>query len=184
MDVPRAKCLWLNGDQSERITRRQFNLIGVESGVDVIAEWDMQWYRKFCKIQKENEYGLVVIDSLDGCNDSNPYEENRREYALPLKRLARRNGKDFPACSIIVIHHNNRNGGFRGTSAIKAAVDETWNMNKPDNKVLAELGLAFNSRIVTIEKSRDDREGQRMVFSLLPDYTYKIEPVPEQRETT
>ena len=182
MDVPRAKCLWLNGDQSERITRRQFNLIGVESGVDVIAEWDMQWYRRFCKIQKEHEYGLVVIDSLDGCNDSNPYEENRREYALPLKRLARRNGKDFPACSIIVIHHNNRSGGFRGTSAIKAAVDETWNMQKLDNKALAELGLAFNSRIVTIEKSRDDREGQRMVFSLLPDYTYKIEPVPEPKE--
>ena len=30
VDIERGKCLWLNGDQSERITRRQFNLIGVD----------------------------------------------------------------------------------------------------------------------------------------------------------
>mgnify|MGYP002624113031 FL=1 len=181
--VSRGKCLWLNGDQSERVTRRQFNLIGVEKGVDVVGEWDMQWYRQFCRIQKKHQYDLVVIDSLDGCNDSNPYEENRREYALPLKRLARRNGKDFPACSIIVIHHNNRNGGFRGTSAIRAAVDETWNMQRMENKKLLELGLRPNTRIVTVEKSRDDREGQQMVFTLKDDYTYEIGPVPKAGES-
>jgi len=181
IDVPAGRCLWLNGDQSERITKRQFNLIGVERGVDVVGEWDMQWYRRFCRMQEERKYDLVVIDSLDGCNDSNPYEENRREYALPLKRLARRNGVDFPACSIVVIHHNNRTGGFRGTSAIKAAVDETWNMQKLDTKALVELNLTFNTRVITVEKSRDDREGQQMVFSLLPDYTYRIEPMPESK---
>jgi hypothetical protein len=82
-----------------------------------------------------------------------------------------------------VIHHNNRNGGFRGTSAIKAAVDETWNMRKVENKKLAEMGAPFNSRVITVEKSRDDREGQEMLFSLLPDYTYAIGPVPESKET-
>jgi hypothetical protein len=190
VDVPKGHCLWLNGDQSERIVRRQFKLIGVESGVDVVSEWDMSWYARFRKLQGGgvNEFGhytpgnydLVVIDSLDGCNDSNPYEENRREYALPLKKLARRNGVDFGACTIIVIHHNNRNGSFRGTSAIRAAVDETWNMQKLEGKQLAELGLSDNTRIVTVEKSRDDREGQEMAFALLSDYTYQIEPVPEK----
>ncbi len=182
--VPKAKCLWLNGDQSERVLRNQFEEKGMKTNVDVMAEWDMQWYRQFCKIQHEKHYALVVIDSLDGCNDSNPYEENRREYAHPLKRLARRNGKDFPACSIIVIHHNNRNGGFRGTSAIKAAVDETWNMVKLDNKQVAELGLSYNSRLVTVEKSRDHREGMRQVFTLKGDFTYSIGPVPEPKENT
>ena len=33
--------------------------------------------------------------------------------------------------------------------------------------------------MVTVEKSRDDREGQQMVFTLMHDYTYKIGPVPE-----
>jgi len=179
VEVPVGKCLWLNGDQSARITRRAFNLIGVDRGVDVVPEWDMQWYRRFCKMQNDKKYDLIVVDSLDGCNDSNPYEENRREYAMPLKRLARRNGVDFHPCSIIVIHHNNKNGSFRGTSAIRAAVDETWNMVRPQIKDLAELQLEFNSRVVTVEKSRDDRESQQMVFTLRSDYTYVISPMPE-----
>lgn len=191
--VPKGRCLWLNGDQSERIVRRQFNLIGVDRNVDVVSEWDMSWYARFRKLQggggvNENGqsvpgvYDLIVIDSLDGCNDSNPYEENRREYALPLKKLARRNGVDFGACTIIVIHHNNRNGSFRGTSAIRAAVDETWNMQRLENKDLAELGLRENTRMVTVEKSRDDREGQTMAFSLKSDYTYQIAPMPKKKE--
>ena len=183
VDVPAGKVLWLNGDQNERILRRQFKMIDAGSGIKVVGEWDMQWYRRFCKYQKAGKYDMVVIDSLDGCNDSNPYEENRREFALPIKRLARRNGIDFPACSIVIIHHNTKEGKFRGTSAIKAAVDETWNMRKVSLEELMELSLPLATRMVTVEKSRDDREGQKMVFSLMPDYTYKIGPVPETEHT-
>ena len=172
--IKKGKILWLNGDQSERILRRQFELIGIESGVDVIGEWDMQWYSRFKQIQKKNKYDLIVIDSLDGCNDSNPHEENRKEYALPLKKLSRRNGVDFPAASIIVLHHNNRTGGFRGTSAIRAAVDETWNMTKLDPKQALEFSVQSDTRLITVEKSRDEREGQQMLFKLMPDYTYVI----------
>jgi len=134
----------------------------------------MMWYRKFCRIQNKHKYDLIIVDSLDGCNDSNPYEENRREFALPLKKLARRNGIDFEACSIIVIHHNTKNGTFRGTSAIRAAVDETWNMRKASQQEIVERGLLPQSRIVTVEKSRDDREGVEMTFRLLKDFTYQI----------
>ena len=179
VDVPAGKVLWLNGDQNERILRRQFMMIDAGDNIDVVGEWDMQWYRRFCKYQNTHKYDLVVIDSLDGCNDSNPYEENRREFALPIKRLARRNGQDFPACSIVIIHHNTKEGKFRGTSAIRAAVDETWNMRKAGLEELMELQLPINTRMVTVEKSRDDREGQQMVFTLMHDYTYKIGPVPE-----
>jgi hypothetical protein len=45
------------------------------------------------------------------------------------------------------------------------------------------MAAPFNSRIVTVEKSRDDRDGQKMLFSLLPDYTYTIGPVPENKNT-
>jgi hypothetical protein len=181
VDVPKCKVLWLNGDQNERIVRRQFMQLGVEHGVDVIPEWDMSWYRRFRKLQNKFKYDLVVIDSLDGCNDSNPYEENRREYALPIKRLARRNGQDFPACAIVIIHHNTKSGQFRGTSAIRAAVDETWNMRKLTQQEIAERGLYPNSRCVTVEKSRDDREGKQMVFRLMKDFTYQIRHLPEAR---
>ena len=174
VDVPVGKVLWLNGDQNERILRRQFKMIDAGHNIHVVGEWDMQWYRRFCKYQKANKYDLVVIDSLDGCNDSNPYEENRREFALPIKRLARRNGQDFPACSIVIIHHNTKEGKFRGTSAIRAAVDETWNMRRATQNQIVEYGLAPQSRIVEVEKSRDDREGQKLIFHLKSDFTYQI----------
>ena len=179
VEVPTGKVLWLNGDQNERILRRQMKLIGCDKNVKVITEWDMQWYSRFKKIQNKNKYDLIVIDSLDGCNDSNPYEENRREFALPIKKLVRRNGQDFPACSIVIIHHNTKEGKFRGTSAIKNAVDETWNMRKLSVTDIAEMGVTANSRLVSVEKSREDREGLRMIFTLLPDYTYSISPAPE-----
>ena len=152
VDVPVGKVLWLNGDQNERILRRQFEMIDAGENIDVVGEWDMQWYRRFCKYQAAAKYDMVVIDSLDGCNDSNPYEENRREFALPIKRLARRNGVDFPACSILIIHHNTKEGKFRGTSAIKAAVDETWNMRKVGLEELMERFLPINTRMVSVEK--------------------------------
>ena len=179
--IKAGRCLWLNGDQNERIVRRQFEMHKITKNVNFVRDWDMAWYRRFCKLQgpvDKPKYDLIVIDSLDGCNDSNPYEENRREYALPLKKLARNNGVEFGACAIIVIHHNNRNGGFRGTSAIKAAVDETWNMRRGDDKALMEKGLQAKSRVVSVEKSRDDREGREMVFTLLPDFSFGIGTMP------
>ena len=182
VNVPVGKVLWLNGDQNERILRRQMKLIGCDKNVKVVTEWDMQWYSRFKKMLNKNKYDLVVIDSLDGCNDHNPYEENRREYALPIKKLVRRNGQDFPACSIIIIHHNTKEGKFRGTSAIKNAVDESWNMRKLSANDAAEMGLNANSRLVTVEKSREDREGERMIFTLKADFTYDISPAPERAD--
>jgi len=180
--VPVGKTLWLNGDQNERVLRRQLEQIGCVKNINVVAEWDMAWYKRFKRMQKKYEYDLVIIDSLDGCNDSNPYEENRREFALPIKKLVRRNGQDFPACSIIIIHHNTKEGKFRGSSAIKNAVDETWNMRKLLPRESAERGLGANSRLLTIEKSREGREDMKMVFTLLPDYTYSITSAPEPAE--
>ena len=46
-------------------------------------------------MQNKYAYDLVIIDSLDGCNDSNPYEENRREYALPIRNLLDEMDKTF-----------------------------------------------------------------------------------------
>ena len=72
---------------------------------------------------------------------------------------------------------------FRGTSAIRAAVDETWNMRKAGVEETIELGLSFNTRLVTVEKSRDDRAGHQMVFTLMPDLR-PTRLVPFQRLTT
>ena len=172
VNVPTGKVLWLNGDQNERILRRQMKLIGCDKNVRVVTEWDMQWYSRFKKMQNKYAYDLVVIDSLDGCNDSNPYEENRREYALPIKKLVRRNGQDFPACSIVIIHHNTKEGKFRGTSAIKNAVDETWKLSKPDKELSEQLGT--NTRIIRVEKSRFSRMGSCLLLKQLSDLSFEL----------
>ena len=55
-------------------------------------------------------------------------------------------------------------------------------MKKLSMNDAAEMGLTANSRLVSVEKSREDREGLRMIFTLLPDYSYSISPAPERTE--
>ena len=55
-------------------------------------------------------------------------------------------------------------------------------MKKLSMNDAAEMGLTANSRLVSVEKSREDREGLRMIFTLLPDYTYSISPAPDRTE--
>ena len=183
VSVPVGKVLWLNGDQNERVLRRQFEQVNIKNtrNVHIIGEWDMQWYSRFEKLQKKNKYDLIIIDSLDGCNNSNPYNENAREYALPLKKLVRRNGNEngFHPCSLIIIHHNNKDGSERGTTAIKNSVDESWNMRKMENAETIELNVGANTRSVKVKKSRDDRADMKMLFNLQLDYTYTISSYPE-----
>jgi hypothetical protein len=51
-----------------------------------------------------------------------------KEFASPIYWLANNNGRTFPACTILLIHHANKTGGFRGTTAIRDAVDEVWGL--------------------------------------------------------
>lgn len=174
------KVLWLNGDQNIEVLIEQFEDHGIEKLIRVQRVWDINWYRPFCRMQQEGQYDLIVIDSLDGCNDANPHEENKREYALPLKKLVRGNGTAFPACCIIVLHHNTKQGVFRGTSALKACVDETWNMRIATADEIAQRNLRQQARIVTVEKSRMGREGDQSVFFLRDtDWTYAIYDLTE-----
>ena len=46
--------------------------------------------------------------------------------------------------TILIIHHANKNGGFRGTSAIRDAVDETWKLSKPTQEQINKEHLSFN----------------------------------------
>jgi hypothetical protein len=117
---------------------------------------------------------LVVIDSLIGCSGGRAFDENKSDFATPLYWLTRNNGVSFPATTIIIVHHANKQGGFRGTSAIRDAVDETWALKKP-TKEQVEKGIApAHSRIVTIEKSRSGRSGTSLVMRMEDDLSFSI----------
>jgi replicative DNA helicase len=119
----------------------------------------LQAYARLQKLLQKYRPKLVVIDSLTGCYG---WPGVRREqvgvcYAALLVD-AQTNGEAFPACTILIIHHANKTGGFRGTSAIRDAVDETWSMQKPSDKP-SWSSTGHNARIITIEKSRSGRGG-------------------------
>ena len=86
--------------------------------------------------------------------------------------LTRNNGVLFPRTTILIIHHANKNGGFRGTSAIRDAVDETWKLSKPTQEQVNQVGR--NSRFITIEKSRSGRMGTQMIMKMKDDLTFAI----------
>ena len=62
---------------------------------------------------------LVVIDALA---DVMTGDENSKQDTLPVMTALRRIA-DQTRAAIIFIHHSNKAGGYRGSSAIKAAVD-------------------------------------------------------------
>ncbi len=161
---------------------------GNDPNLSIKNSFDLGWYSWFKDIQNKYKYDLVVIDSLDGCSISNKVEENRKEFSRPLRKFVNNNGiadkkVGFEACCIIVIHHNTKTGSFRGSSSIKAAVDETWNMVKIPTAELMERSLVPNSRLITVEKSREGREGTKMIFVLKPDFTYEIKHYMEDMMT-
>ena len=68
---------------------------------------------------EEHKSKLVILDALSEIMDG---DENAKKDTSPvfiaLKRIAEKTG-----CTIIVIHHANKSGGYRGSSAIKGHPD-------------------------------------------------------------
>ena len=104
---------------------------------------------------QEMQPQLVVIDSLTSCNRNATTEEKDVEYArnlYELRDLAMKYG-----CAIIVLHHENKTGGVRGSTAIKANVSEVWHLTKTKE-------LTPEHRLLEIEKSRAGCVGTRQLL--------------------
>ena len=88
----------------------------------------------------------------------------------------------LPKATILIVHHANKNGGFRGTSAIRDAVDETWALRKPTDEERGVVGA--HSRLITIEKSRSGRMDTQLVMQMQDDLSFTISDfTPEVDET-
>ena len=155
----------------------------VTNNTKIQIDWQLQWYAQFKMLMDQHKPKLVVIDSLIGCSGGRAFDENKSEFAQPLYWLTRNNGVLFPATTILIIHHANKNGGFRGTSAIRDAVDETWSLSKPSEEEIAKVGR--HSRLITIEKSRSGRSGSQLIMKLTENLTFEIgDHTPEVDKTS
>ena len=174
--VEKGPVLLLNGDQPLVQLKEQLEEIDypADSETFIQTDWSMQCYAQFTQLIEDIQPKLVVIDSLIGCSGGRAFDENKSDFASPLYWLTRNNGVAFPATTILIVHHANKQGGFRGTSAIRDAVDETWALKKP-SKEQVEKGIApAYSRIITIEKSRSGRSGTSLLMQMEADLSFSI----------
>tara|TARA_B100001142_G_scaffold44739_1_gene40912 strand:+ start:16 stop:2259 length:2244 start_codon:yes stop_codon:yes gene_type:complete len=172
--VEQGPVLLLNGDQplvqlKEQLEEMDFP---VTDQTLIQTDWQLQRYAQFIKLMEKHRPKLVVIDSLIGCSGGRAFDENKSEFAQPLYWLTKNNGDLFPATTILIVHHANKNGGFRGTSAIRDAVDETWALRKPTDEEKARIG--GHSRLITIEKSRSGRMDTQLVMQMQDDLSFTI----------
>jgi hypothetical protein len=175
-----GKVLWLNGDQSRqqlRSTLKAADLIESDMKNFVPQQgWELQWYGRFTRLVQKHKPQLVIIDSITGCSKGSAFSENQKEFAAPVYWLALNNGTTFPACSIILLHHSNKTGGYRGTSSLKDATDETW-------------GIAFSkthaeNRVITVEKSRAGRKGRQMLLQLTEEMDFRLKDIEPELDSS
>jgi hypothetical protein len=172
--VEAGPVLILNGDQSEVQVQQQMRDLEFDASdpVTVVMGWDLNWYFRFVKLIEKHRPKLVIIDSITGCSRGSAFDENKKEFASPIYWLSNNNGRVFPGCTILLIHHANKTGGFRGSTAIRDAVDEVWGLRRPDKRQLEQVG--HNARLIAVEKSRAGRDGSRLLMKLEDDLTFSL----------
>jgi hypothetical protein len=179
--VKKGKVLILNGDQPLMQIKEQLEEIDypMDENTIIQTDWQLQNYAQFQILMQEVKPTLVIIDSLIGCSGGKAFDENKSDFASPLYWLTRNNGVKnkegkelFPPSTILIIHHANKNGGFRGTTAIRDAVDETWALKKPTDEEKRLVGP--NSRLITVEKSRSGRSGTQLEMRMEEDLSFSI----------
>jgi hypothetical protein len=172
--VEAGPVLILNGDQSEVQVQQQMRDLEFDASdpVTVVMGWDLNWYFRFVKLIEKHRPKLVIIDSITGCSRGSAFDENKKEFASPIYWLSNNNGRLFPGCTILLIHHANKTGGFRGSTAIRDAVDEVWGLRRPDKRQLEQVG--HNARLIAVEKSRAGRDGSKLLMKLEDDLTFSL----------
>lgn len=172
--VEQGPVLLLNGDQSLVQLQEQMEEVEMprSAPITIRTDWSLQYYARFVRLVEQLKPTLIVVDSLIGCSGGKAFDENKSDFATPLYWLTRNNGVLFPATTIVIIHHANKQGGFRGSSAINDAVDEVWQLRKPTDQEVERVGR--NARLVVVGKSRAGRSGSCLILEQQSDLTFRL----------
>ena len=162
VDVQKGPVIYFNSDMSAQDFEEEFDLHEIKNQHLFHEVPDFNIYRKvqFMKIMKEVKPVMICIDSLSSCSGSKSENENKASFAQPIYWINARNGKDWPACAVVILHHTSKSTGeARGSTAIAAAAAEVWRVETPtdDNK------LRPDQRLITVGKSRIGRVGERLL---------------------
>jgi hypothetical protein len=153
-----GKVLYIQTDEPEVNTAHNLKEAGFESvpneNLTIYFKWQFSQMSQLREKIEQEQPKLVVIDSLTSCNRNTAVEEKNVEYARTLYEL--RDIAMETGCAVIVLHHENKNGQVRGTTAIKANVSEVWHLKSCDK-------LSSTHRLLEIEKSRAGCNGKRQL---------------------
>jgi len=121
----------------------------------------MNWLKSWLEQERP---GLVVIDSLTSSNRFSETEENDSSYGRSLYQL--RDLANEYHCTFLVLHHTNKLGGARGSTAIRNNVSEVWHLKKLDDR-------PPTLRLLEIEKSRSGVSGFHEIELNPDDYSWQ-----------
>ncbi len=135
------------------------------SGFDFGKDIDIEYLKLAIDVHSVK---LVIIDTL--INVMPGKKENAAEEINPILLKLRRVAHDTGA-AIVLIHHSNKAGGFRGTTVFKDAVDTLISVEKKQNEIIFKT-----------EKSRD---GEIICFSAIANFdavnqSFRLDLNPKQ----
>ncbi|WP_217360056.1 AAA family ATPase [Anabaena sp. UHCC 0253] len=166
-----GQVLIIQTDEPEVDTSERLNIAGfkdIPKGVVTIeTNWQFSQIRQLKQWIERERPLFVVIDSLTSANRNSGVEEKDTSYGSVLYEL-RDIANEFK-CSIMVLHHENKAGGTRGTTAICDNVSEVWRLRKGE----AEENLSDTQRVLEISKSRSGCTGKHQIDLDTDNYSWK-----------
>lgn len=116
--------------------------------------------RRIAKFQPD----LVIIDSLASCNRTTGIDENSAAVANPIYDLQQL-VLDQPV-TFFVLHHLNKGGAIRGSTAIEAACSSVWRMTRPSEEQCASNGLDVGTDRIISPGSKNRGVDQKLLCRL------------------
>lgn len=165
----RGKVLLMQTDEPSIVTAQNLKIAGFQASLPpgqlfISSNWQFTQMQQLRDAIRAYKPVLVVIDSLTSSNRTATVEEKDVEYGrclYDLRDIAMELG-----VAILVLHHENKTGGVRGSTAIKANVSEVWHLTR--NNLLAPT-----QRLLDIEKSRSGCSGLFQLQLDVDDYTWQ-----------
>jgi hypothetical protein len=122
--------------------------------VQVETEWQFSQIPQLTRWVEQEQPLLVIIDSFTAANRASELDEKDTNYGSCIYDL--RNVANTYGCTFLILHHTNKLGESRGTTAIPDNVSEVWYLRHPKS----EDNLPSDRRIWSIEKSRSRCSGK------------------------
>ena len=144
------RVLYVQTDTPANVALASMAQRGIHDGLPIRCKW--KWTTDHVvQLKKEIQHfgaEVIIIDSLTSSSKFSTISENDVDYARPILEL-----NDIAqelGCTFLILHHNNRDGQPRGTTAIANSVSMVMHIDR----VPGDNNLKSTQRLFTIGKAR------------------------------